>query len=254
MNKDTNKANGIPEGVRRKLNWKRVDARTLHETLGVGYDFSEWIKVRIKRYGLVEGKDYEVYFKPKKNHSGNSKEYLLSPEAAESLTAVHGSRKHLRRYMISTFKFNGRILNVFRYNGELWFFGVDICNLLKTTTSCLSNMKKRCFDNMKIEGQMTVITILPPRLVPAPYTVFNEWGLLCFVYRTKRNEAMEISEWLVKEALPQIRKAYTAPHSMLDRFRQFIKSLRKQPEILPLCDRPGFPINLPAKEAQDEWA
>jgi prophage antirepressor-like protein len=52
--------------------------------------------------------------------------------------------------------------------------------------------------------------------------------------------AEEACKWLVNEALPHIRKAYATPHSTFDRFRQFIKSLRKQPETVP------------AKEAHDE--
>jgi hypothetical protein len=37
-----------------------VDARDLHGRLGVGRDFSNWIKDRIEKYELVEGKDYET--------------------------------------------------------------------------------------------------------------------------------------------------------------------------------------------------
>jgi hypothetical protein len=37
-----------------------VNARDLHGRLGVGRDFSTWIKDRIEKYELVEGKDYET--------------------------------------------------------------------------------------------------------------------------------------------------------------------------------------------------
>ncbi len=35
-----------------------VDARHLHASLGVGRDFSNWIKGRIQEYGFVENQDY----------------------------------------------------------------------------------------------------------------------------------------------------------------------------------------------------
>jgi anti-repressor protein len=37
-----------------------VDARQLHETLGVGRDFTTWIKEQIERLGMVEGRDYHL--------------------------------------------------------------------------------------------------------------------------------------------------------------------------------------------------
>jgi phage anti-repressor protein len=35
-----------------------VNARDLHAALGIGRDFSNWIKDRIKKYGFEEGKGY----------------------------------------------------------------------------------------------------------------------------------------------------------------------------------------------------
>jgi len=41
-----------------------VSARELHTALGVGRDFSTWIKDRIEKYGFVEGRDYYVIDSP----------------------------------------------------------------------------------------------------------------------------------------------------------------------------------------------
>lgn len=35
-----------------------VNARELHESLGVGRDFTNWIKERIEKYGFSEGSDF----------------------------------------------------------------------------------------------------------------------------------------------------------------------------------------------------
>ena len=41
-------------------NIQTVNARDLHAFLGVGKDFSNWIKKQIERARLVEGRDYIV--------------------------------------------------------------------------------------------------------------------------------------------------------------------------------------------------
>ena len=35
-----------------------ADARLLHEFLGVGKDFTTWIKLRIRQYGFEQNRDY----------------------------------------------------------------------------------------------------------------------------------------------------------------------------------------------------
>ena len=38
-----------------------VDARMLHGFLGVGRDFSNWVKFRIDQYEFIKGSDYIVF-------------------------------------------------------------------------------------------------------------------------------------------------------------------------------------------------
>lgn len=62
------------------MNSENVDARRLHQLLGVGKDFSTWIKVQIERAGLVEHEDYrEVPPQVRVSGSGgrNRREYVL---------------------------------------------------------------------------------------------------------------------------------------------------------------------------------
>ena len=40
---------------------RAVNARELHQFLGVGKDFSSWIKERISKYGFVKEQDFEVF-------------------------------------------------------------------------------------------------------------------------------------------------------------------------------------------------
>jgi anti-repressor protein len=77
---------------------RAVSARDLHAFLESKRDFSNWIKDRIKKYGLVENQDYEVLLNFEKNpdcllndfgeQTGrggyNRIEYALSISAAKS--------------------------------------------------------------------------------------------------------------------------------------------------------------------------
>lgn len=46
-----------------------VDARALHEWLGVKKPFSDWFKRQVERVDMVEGIDYEVIFPLKVENS-----------------------------------------------------------------------------------------------------------------------------------------------------------------------------------------
>lgn len=98
---------GILDGVEQPL----VDARTLHAFLGVGRDFSSWLKVRILDYEFVEGKDFAIF-----PHSGGNTEnkdissagrptanYSLSLDMAKELAMVERSERgrQVRRYFIA---------------------------------------------------------------------------------------------------------------------------------------------------------
>ncbi len=66
-----------------------VDARQLHAFLGVGRDFSNWIKGRIQEYGFVESQDYLVIhaggsWGPDSRDQGNQMQ-VFSPNPAKSL-------------------------------------------------------------------------------------------------------------------------------------------------------------------------
>lgn len=72
-----------------------VNARDLHDFLGVGRDFSNWIKDRIKAYGFIENVDFVVVQQrlpaKKKGQRGGDRrsfEYLCSKNMAEKLSQV----------------------------------------------------------------------------------------------------------------------------------------------------------------------
>lgn len=83
-----------------------VSARDLHETLGSKQDFSNWIKNRIEKCGLIDGIDYQAFnkFIVCKNGIGGSNriEYAITISAAKELSMVEGNEKgkQVRKYFI----------------------------------------------------------------------------------------------------------------------------------------------------------
>lgn len=64
-----------------------VNARGLHQFLGIGKDFSSWIKKQIERCDLVENQDFEVFTQKGENLFGGrpTSEYALSVDAAKEI-------------------------------------------------------------------------------------------------------------------------------------------------------------------------
>jgi phage anti-repressor protein len=87
-----------------------VDARELHGFLGVGRDFSNWIKKRIKDYKFVEGSDYSIhtlhdlFAKSGENsqYGRPSIEYVITLDMAKELGMLEKNEqgRTIRRYFI----------------------------------------------------------------------------------------------------------------------------------------------------------
>lgn len=110
-----------------------VNARELHEFLGVGRDFSSWIKTRINEYGFCDGVDYttaQVLISPKRGTSKSrvrvATDYLVSVDMAKELAMVERTEKgrEVRRYFIECekalqFKNNDLFLQLARHETAL---------------------------------------------------------------------------------------------------------------------------------------
>ena len=87
-----------------------VDARSLHEKLGVGRDFTNWIKNRIESYGYSEGEDYQNAISPSLGNQNlrvnggdhKSRQYSLTLDMAKELAMVEKNAvgRAVRRYFI----------------------------------------------------------------------------------------------------------------------------------------------------------
>ena len=80
-----------------------VNARELWAKLGVGRDFSNWIKDRIGKYDFLEGTDYAVAKIGERESSGFQPiDYFISLDMAKELSMVENNDqgKSARRYFI----------------------------------------------------------------------------------------------------------------------------------------------------------
>jgi phage anti-repressor protein/phage antirepressor YoqD-like protein len=83
-----------------------VNARDLHAFLGIGRDFSSWIKDRIDGFGFDPGSDFAAFdAAPQNGGAGNRgirTEYALSIDMAKELSMVERSPKgkEVRQYFI----------------------------------------------------------------------------------------------------------------------------------------------------------
>lgn len=99
----------IPIIVKREQQEQWVDARTLHQFLEVGRDFSNWIKDYIAEFDFVENVDFLAKFgeqDEKKHGGGNRIDYTLSMDMAKELSMLQRNEKgkQARQYFIAAEK------------------------------------------------------------------------------------------------------------------------------------------------------
>lgn len=104
----------IPIYINGNAEDRLVDARELHGFLGVGKDFSTWIKDRIRKYGFVENEDYSSFTKIGERAIGGttSIEYALTLDVAKEIAMVQNNEqgRAARKYFIEVEKRYTRML------------------------------------------------------------------------------------------------------------------------------------------------
>jgi len=90
--------NGELEGRYQQL----CDARDLHAFLGIGRDFSNWIRGRIEHFGFAEGQDFSPIL-AKSTGGRPGQEYHLTLDMAKELAMVENNDqgRQVRRYFIA---------------------------------------------------------------------------------------------------------------------------------------------------------
>jgi len=84
-----------------------VNARELHNFLGVGRDFSNWIKNRIEKFNFIEGEDFiTTLAKTGERQNVVMKDYYITFDMAKELSMVENNDRgrEARRYFIEVEK------------------------------------------------------------------------------------------------------------------------------------------------------
>lgn len=83
---------------------RKVDARALHEWLGVATRFDDWMRRIVRDYGFVEGEDFSSHLR--KTLGRPRKDYLLTLDVAKEVAMIGNTPKGkaTRRYFIEAEK------------------------------------------------------------------------------------------------------------------------------------------------------
>jgi anti-repressor protein len=95
--------NGLIPVYQSEKGTRLVNMRELHKWLGIGKDFSTWIKDRIEKYEFIENQDYILFTNFGENSEGRPRlDYIFKLEPAKEIALVENNEKgrELRRYFI----------------------------------------------------------------------------------------------------------------------------------------------------------
>ncbi|WP_352404478.1 antA/AntB antirepressor family protein [Sporanaerobacter acetigenes] len=102
-----------------------VDGRELHEFLGVGKDFTTWIKDRIEKYNFINGFDYVVTFtKTGERQNVTRHDYILKMDMAKEISMVENNAKGrlVRKYFIEVEKRYRQMVDTSSLSPQLQMF------------------------------------------------------------------------------------------------------------------------------------
>ena len=106
---------------------------------------------------------------------------------------------------LQNFNFSGQNVRIITINGEPWFVGKDVADILG-----YSNSRKALSDHVDDEDKG--VTKSDTLGGSQNITIINESGLYSLILKSKKPEAKQFKRWVTSEVLPTIRKhgAYNA--------------------------------------------
>lgn len=115
--------NGLVNIYQNDKQEKLVDARELHEFLGVSTRYNDWIRSRIEKYGFVENLDYVTITENLVN-GGRRYVHVLKMDMAKELAMVENNAKGrlARRYFIEVEKKYRQLMDISNLSPELQMF------------------------------------------------------------------------------------------------------------------------------------
>lgn len=111
---------------------------------------------------------------------------------------------------LQLFKFEEKEVRVVKVNGEPWFVGKDLANILG-----YSNTRKALIDHVDDEDKKDGVTIRDSMGRSQLAVVINESGMFSLVLSSQLPTAKKFKRWVTSEVLPAIRKtgSYQLPQT-----------------------------------------
>lgn len=107
---------------------------------------------------------------------------------------------------LQLFKFENKDVRTLQIDGEPWFVGKDIAQILDYTNPSKA-IRDHIADEDKLMGVQNVTPYIVDRQGRKQYpTLINESGLYSLILSSKLPSAKEFKHWITSEVLPQIRK------------------------------------------------
>ena len=97
---------------------------------------------------------------------------------------------------------NEQEVRTIEIDGEIWFYAIDICNILEIKNP--SNVYKRLDEDDLRTMEGTDILNRKTDIY-----IINESGLYHLIFKSKKPEAKKFQKWIYHDVIPQIRKTGT---------------------------------------------
>lgn len=122
---------------------------------------------------------------------------------------------------LQLFKFEEKEVRVVKVNGEPWFVGKDLANILG-----YSNTRKALIDHVDDEDKKDGVTIRDSMGRSQLAVVINESGMFSLVLSSQLPTAKKFKRWVTSEVLPAIRKtgSYQVPQTPEERLKLTIEA------------------------------
>lgn len=151
---------------------------------------------------------------------------------------------------VDVFKYAGRQVRTVIINGEPWFVGKDVTDVLGIVN------QRDAFSRLDDDERITVA--LPDGNRGNPNrTVVNEAGLYSLILRSDKREALVFKRWVTHEVLPQIRRTgqfrpVEVEHALPQSYADALRELAEKVEHVQALEARAA-VDAPKVEAFDRW-
>lgn len=133
---------------------------------------------------------------------------------------------------LQLFKFENKDVRTLQIDGEPWFVGKDIAQILDYINPSKA-IRDHIADEDKLMGVQNVTPYIVDRKGRKQYpTLINESGLYSLILSSKLPSAKEFKHWITSEVLPQIRKTGKYAPKPLSREELLAKAVLEAEELI----------------------